>query len=38
MSCPNEIEGVGQCGIKALYLIKALGLKRSVGDALKVTV
>ena len=25
MSCPKEIEGVGQCVIKALYLIKGLG-------------
>jgi hypothetical protein len=25
MSCPNKIEGVGQCVIKALYLIKGLG-------------
>jgi hypothetical protein len=25
MSCPNEIEGVGQCVIKAVYLIKGLG-------------
>jgi hypothetical protein len=25
MSCPKEIEGVGQCVIKALYLIMGLG-------------
>ena len=25
MSCPKEIEGVGQCVIKALYPIKGLG-------------
>jgi len=25
MSCPKEIEGVSQCVIKALYLVKGLG-------------
>jgi hypothetical protein len=34
MSCPDEIEGVGQCAIKTLYLSRARGLKRSVGDKL----